>query len=305
MKRRGIAALTAALLICLCAACGAETPAKTSGSMSAAKSTEKQGVQAEADFTELLQTEGNEKAALALLKKSAPDLTAPKASELLLKLESYQMQQVNNGTLVDEKLANLLQTAAEPYQESALASPEKIQNAEVREAVTALRDRGYKIIVPEGMYQAILDYSAYRDLEDGLTPDIRAYVEIMAAESDARTVEDAGLLISPTEVYQRAAACEKLIKEWPESARIQQVKTLYAGYVDDWFYGQNNTPAFDYTTNRLNDDFLSSYRSAGNADSPAAAAAQKYLPVLEKNGYRLTGTVKAYRDTMVQNLKKN
>jgi hypothetical protein len=304
MKKLG-AALAAVLLVCLCAACGANTAGSTSGNTSGSASAEKSAArQAEEKFETLLKTPGNEKAALALLTENAGTWKAEKTSALLLKLEDYQLARVNAGDLIDAKLDALLQNSGgEMIQESALAAPEKIENAQVRQAVTALGERGYKIIAPEGMYQAIVDYSVYEKLADSLTPDIRAYAACMAAESDARSVEDAGLLISPAEVYARAKNCETFLKNWPDSRRATQVKTLYDGYVDDWFYGQNNTPAFGYDAGRLNDDFLESYRAAAKEKTALSDAAGKYLAVLEQNGWRLTDAVKTSRDTLTAQLK--
>lgn len=298
------AALALTLVVCLCTACGTKSAAgKTTAASTAAKSTNVET--AEKKWETLLKTSGNEQAALALLQENAGTWKAEKTSALVLELEEYQLARVNAGDLIDAKLDALLQNSGgEMYQESALAAPEKIENAQVRQAVTALRDRGYRIIAPEGMYQAIVDYSAYEKLADSLTPDIRAYVARMSAESDARSVEDAGLLISPAEVFARGTACEDFLKKWPNSRRAAQVKTLYDGYVDDWFFGQNNTPAFDYTSKRLSDAFLKSYRAAAeNTTSAMAAAAKNYLAVLEKNGCRLTDAVERARSAAAQQLK--
>jgi hypothetical protein len=259
-------------------------------------------------FGTLLKTPEKEKEALAELVKSLSKLSPENADKMLLAFEDYQNNAVNAGTPVTDTLVKLIQkNAGEPYNEKTLNDVSKIKDPDLKSALQALFDRGYKLIVPEGMHQAVVDYSAYKAFEPYVTKDIADYIEIKAMESESRALEDAAIIISIDEIYQRALACEGFIKAYPQSGKIEEIRRMYGSYVDSYFYGQNNTPAFDYETNKLTQEFLDSYKkaAAGSTDSPIAKAASDYLKVLGDNGYKLTDAVKADREQLTKSLKEN
>ena len=100
-------------------------------------------------------------------------------------------------------------------------------------------------------------------------------------------------------------ASENFISTYQNSVKLDQVKVLYNSQLESYFLGQNNTPAFDYTSNKLNQEFLDSYkkRALSSTDSPVIKATVEYLNLLKNNGYTLTTEVKNYRDNMIAGLK--
>lgn len=259
-----------------------------------------------AEFDHMLQSGADEKEAIQEILKNAPILSAENTSKMVLCFEDYQNEKVAEGELISSDLVKLIQTSLkEPYQEKMINDVEKIDSPELKSAVQGLLDRGYQIIVPEGNYQAVINYDVYKNFEAFVTPDIRDYTEIKASESENRMSEDAGIIIPIREVFNRARACESFLERYPDSSRLAQIKSMYNGYVDAFFYGQDNTPAFDSATNRLHQEFLDTYREAAldSTDSALARAASDYLSILEKNHDQLTDTVKTYRETMISTLK--
>ena len=305
MLKRAALTISAAVLICLCAGCGATSNTTGQGSQtpqSAASDAEQ--TKTIEGFKTLLSKGGVEKDALTEMSKDMPSLSKENAAAMLLAFEDYQEDALIQGTLVSDELAEKLHASMEmPYSEADLNNPDKIKDADAKAEVQTIADRGYKIIVPEGMYQAIIDYSAYRQFESSVTDDIAAYIEIEATESDNRTLEDAGIIIPISDVYARACACEDFLAEWPQSQRAETVTRLYKTYVDSYFYGQNNTPAFDYETKTLNQEFRDSYEAVAKDDTAVGKATAEYLKVLEKNGYKLTDDVSAYRNTLIAEIE--
>ena len=305
MKRAALTIAAAAALICLCAGCGAASNTADQGSQTV-QSTASDAEQTKTleGFRTLLSKSGAEKDALAEMSEDMPSLSKENAAAMLLAFEDYQDDALTQEPIISDALAEKLRTSVEmPYSEADLNDPEKIKDEETRAEVQAIADRGYKIIVPEGMYQAIIDYSAYRQFESSVTDDIAAYIEIKAAESDSRTLEDAGIIIPISDVYARACACEDFLALWPQSQRAETVSGLYKMYVDSYFYGQNNTPAFDYETNTLNQEFRDSYETAAKDDTTVGKAVAEYLKVLEKSGYKLTDDVSEYRGNLVAGIE--
>ncbi|MEA4813989.1 MAG: hypothetical protein VB112_03635 [Oscillospiraceae bacterium] len=305
MTKRAALTIAAAALICLCAGCGAASNTAEQGSQTAqsAASDAEQTKMLEG-FRTLLSKSGAEKDALAEMSEDMPSLSKENAAVMLLAFEDYQEDALAQEPLISDALAEKLRASAEmPYSEADLNDPEKIKDEDAKAEVQAIVDRGYKIIVPEGMYQAIINYSVYRQFESSVTDDMAAYIEIEAEESDNRTLEDAGIIIPISDVYERACACEDFLALWPQSQRAETVSGLYKMYVDSYFYGQNNTPAFDYETNALNQEFRDSYETAAEDDTAIGKAVAEYLKVLEKSGYKLTDDVSEYRGNLVAGIE--
>ena len=242
--------------------------------------------------------DGIEKEMLAALHRLVPGMSADWATTAVLDFETYQNSAVQSGTLVDQATADLIQKSPNgPYNEKALADPANIKDPAVKKALQELSDRGYKVIIPEGNYQAVIDYRAYQGFEAFLPPDIAKYIEIMVRESDSRMLEDGGVIIPVDEVLARALACESFLKEFPASPRANKLKLAFNNYMNTLFFGANNTPAFDYTTNTLVQEFLDSYRKAASAasDSRLLGFVRDYLKVLEENKFTLTQAVTDFR----------
>lgn len=307
--------MCALLLLCLIFAVGCQdsgsgttgsnaTSASDTSAQSSQVDSQASQDQIKASFEALLQNPGNEAAALEQMRQDISKLSSENADQMILSFEAYQNAAIND--LPDINLINLMQTATEePYNEERLNNPSSIENADLKNALQEFLNRGYKLIIPEGMYQAVINYDAYQFAEKSVTPDIAAYIQLMSAESEDRMLEDGGIMIPMDDVFSRMQASESFISTYQDSVKLDQVKALYNSQIDTYFLGQNNTPAFDYTSNKLNQEFLDSYKKSvlSNTDSPAVKATIGYLDILKNNGYTLTTEVRNYRDNLIAGLK--
>lgn len=320
MRKKGLLTTAAILLVLmLSTGCGnqntgtvspsstptpsAQPSAEPSSSVSPAEDTQKMILDA---FQALLSTPGNEKTAITAMRQDASKLTPENADQLILNFEAYQKEAVTKGAVVSGALVDLIQKfASEPYDERILNDLSQIANLDLKNALQAVFDKGYKLIVPEGNYEAVINYAVYEDAAVYGSPDIAAYIEIMARESSERMSEDAAIRVTIDEVFARALRSERFIKAYPDSFKIDQVKERYTIYLFACFFGQDNTPAFDYATGKLDQEFLDSYKKAAESgtDSAIVKATGEYLQVLEDNGYTLTAAVTEYRKAMTDKLK--
>ena len=260
--------------------------------------------QIKASFEALLKNPGNEAAALEQMRQDISKLSPENADQMILSFEAYQNAAISD--LPDISLIKLIQTSTEePYNEERLNTPSSIENTDLKNALQEFLNRGYKIIAPEGVYQAVIDYDAYQFAEKSVTPDIAAYIQLMSAESEKRMLEDGGIMISIDDVFSRIQVSESFITTYKDSVKFDQIKALYSEQIDTYFLGQDNTPAFNYTSNKLNQEFLDSYKKSAlsNTNSAAAKATAEYLDILKNNGYMLTAEVINYRDDMMAALK--
>lgn len=258
-------------------------------------------------FDGLLNTPGKEKAALNAMGNDIKILSPEKANEMLLAFEAYQRKAISDRAVLSDNLIQLIEKSPEPYNEKTLNDLSKITDNDLKTALQALFERGYKIIVPEGMYEAVIDYSAYTFAKEDVTQDIAAYIDIMAAESANRMAADAAILVPIDEVFDRAQAVQHFLTTYPSSAKYDEMHKRFGIYVDAWFFGLDNTPAFDTFSKKLKQTFLDSYQKvSGSGETDVLTRATvDYLEFLKENDYTLTATVRDYRKNMTNGLKNS
>ncbi len=172
-----------------------------------------------------------------------------------------------------------------------------IEEKTVRDLLIATKNNGYKIETAEGFFFPVIDYSLYKQYRQKVTPDMTAYIDLMAEESDKTPVKDAALVISWQEVLRRSLKQEQFIKEYGNSVKSEDVRQLLTRYLSFALYGANNTPLFDYEDKQMipaaKKAYLATEFSAENGTFSKLMA--EYLTVLKKNDFTLTQEVDEYR----------
>lgn len=189
---------------------------------------------------------------------------------------------------------------------SDLKQIDSVTDVELKELLSEVRENGFKVEIVEGMYFPIIDYEFYIKYSSFVTSDNKGYIEIMADESSQVPAKDAGLVISWDEVLDRALNQEKFINEYPESDKLNDIKTLHKRYVSFLFYGTDNTPLFSYDTKTFVTDAREAYTKAisNNIESELLKSLKGFLESLENSEYKLTKNVEKYRNKAFKNLTK-
>ncbi len=179
-----------------------------------------------------------------------------------------------------------------------------IGDAELRAAMLAARDGGYRVETAEGMYFPVIDYGWYRQYRELVTADLAAYIDLMAVESDRAPAKDAALVIGWDEVVRRSLAQESFLTAYEDSPRARDMRKLYGRYLSFVFYGANNTPLFAYDSLTMNAAARTAYAAAAasGGDSRLAARLREYMGLLDKKGYLLDAEVEEYRKQAVREL---
>lgn len=180
-----------------------------------------------------------------------------------------------------------------------------IENKQVKDLLLDTKNSGYKIETAEGMFFPVIDYSVYRKYRSNVTADIAAFIDIMSVESDKTPIKDAALVISWEEILKRAEAQERFIKDFGNSAKVEDMRQQLKRYAAFAMYGGNNTPLFSYDTKQMNAEakktYLESKFDANNGSFSKAMLG--YLDVLKKNDYKLTSEVQEYRNKVSQEIR--
>lgn len=179
--------------------------------------------------------------------------------------------------------------------------PNSFQSEVIKSLINEAKENGYKVETAEGMFYPIINYSAYKNYVQYMAEDMKAYVEIMATESDAAPAKDAALVIGWDELVERALKQEAFIKKFSESSKLDEVKQLHTNYLSFVFFGLNNTPLFDYQGGVMNADAKAAYEKIdfSTNDSELKQSLKGYMDLLGKSNYKLTKEVEAYRIKIV------
>lgn len=173
-----------------------------------------------------------------------------------------------------------------------------IDNKEVRDLLIEVQRSGFKVETAEGMYFPIIDYAFYKKYRDTVTQDIVAYIDIMAVESDKTPIKDAALMISWSEIIKRAKVQEQFIKDYGNSAKVEDMRQLLKRYSAFALYGANNTPLFSYDTKQMVPEAKKTYlETVFDANSGNFSKVMNgFLAVLRNSDYTLTAEIQEYRN---------
>ncbi|MCX6090686.1 MAG: hypothetical protein NTX88_10045 [Candidatus Atribacteria bacterium] len=118
------------------------------------------------------------------------------------------------GMVSDHELVNAIDSLADPH---------------LKMLFRYTFENGYRIVVEEGFRYPIIDYLRFKKFP--ATPDIRAYIDIMASESEQMREGDAALLITWDKLLLRALRSELYLRQFPLSPRRAAVKELFLDYL--------------------------------------------------------------------------
>lgn len=172
------------------------------------------------------------------------------------------------------------------------------EDLSLRTLLKSASESGYKLETAEGTFYPVIDYGAYRKYKLYVTKDISDYITIMANESDLPSSKNNGLVVAWTDVAARALAQEQFIQNHPKSNRVSAVKSLYTTYVNNTFYGQNNTPLFHYDNLEMDLEAQKAYTSIlskNNENSPFLQELDSFMKLMKDNDFKLTDEVEHFR----------
>jgi len=254
------------------------------------------------EFEALVQREATAEEVAGFIDEHIAGLSEADASKLVNGLE--QIQQKELPLLESAYFEDAIQEKLNGAYSTIVAGNEP-QDQELKALLARTKNGGYKIETAEGTYFPIIDYSFYKKYRDYVAPDLKAYIDIMAVESEQVPAKDAALVITWDEVVQRALKQEQFINTYKDSSKAAAISELYEKYVLFTLYGLNNTPLFDYNSKTIKPDAREAYAKAiaDTGSSEYLKMLREYMDVLNNNGYKLTDEVAAYRNNIVKSLE--
>jgi len=243
-------------------------------------------------------------AADAYLESHIKKVTKHHATLMVLQLENARMKALS--AMTDRLLVpNVQDKMIKAYKlnDSFTKLMERTQDSDLRALLKEARDSGYRLVMLEGSLYPIMNYMAFQKYISYVKPDIKQYINIMAVETSNLAADDGALVIGYQEVLNRALNQERFLNEYPKSNRVQQVKNLMNNYTLYTFYGLNNTPLFDYETNKMTANAQKGYKAVlqrnSSEDSAFLTKLEKFMDVVTEANFEKTAAVEKWLEQHV------
>lgn len=165
-------------------------------------------------------------------------------------------------------------------------------NQKLKDLITELINKGYKLIIVEGFVMPIVDYQSYDIYRQYLSKEMNDYMDIKLDESNRPSVVDAGIVIPVDDFIQRILKSYKYLENYPDSPRANEVKQFNHGRMQVYLGGIDNNPVFDSNQKILPDkltefeDNLITY-----SGTKFAEILNSYLELLKQENYYKTQKV--------------
>ncbi|KIL35911.1 hypothetical protein SD71_11050 [Cohnella kolymensis] len=165
------------------------------------------------------------------------------ADEFIRVMESYYEKNLNEAAerLQAENVQQQLLKLSWPFTEDQLTG---IEDKSVRMLVEQTLAGGYKLDTAEGMVFPVVDYGKLLINGEQVSTAMKAYLSLMAMESDARSASDAALVITWDELTKRTLAAESYVMTFPDSPERQKAEDRFIQYLQYYLTGMDNTPIF-------------------------------------------------------------
>lgn len=199
-----------------------------------------------------------------------------------------QVQQARLKEYEDKMFSPEINIPLNNYNYEDLLLLQNIKEEDIKNVLQDAFSSGIKLSASEGMYYPEIDYGKILEDFGGHASDkVAGYLEIMAAESNNHFASDAALIISPDELADRIVKAEKFISSNPDFELVQQVEQFHSYYLTAYLLGLNNTPLFDYQTEKAKDSFVKSYENTMNSQkgTKLAGILEEYTALLKKYDY--------------------
>lgn len=169
-----------------------------------------------------------------------------------------------------------------------------IEDDELRNLVEEIYKSGYKLVGLEGSFYPIIDYNIFLKYTDYMLTEYKEYILIQAKESEKVSMIDGALTITWDDAAQRLVNIESFVTSFPDSSKKEAMGNLFFRYLTSYFYGLNNTPAFDYCTNEFYPDVIESYKKTISYYSGTVVSelVSSYLASVENNSFIMNDDVR-------------
>jgi len=118
-------------------------------------------------------------------------------------------------------------------------------NQKIKDLITEVTNKKYKLMIVEGFVMPLVDYQAYDTYRQYLSKEMNDYMDIKFDESNRPSIMDAGIVIPIDDFIQRILKSYNYLENYPDSPRANEVKQFNHGRMQVYLGGIDNNPVFD------------------------------------------------------------
>jgi len=261
------------------------------------------------EFLELVNNGKKPFEVIRFIDKEIKNVTDSMADDMVLALE--EVQNIYEVYYQEEIFASdFIEKVGRDF-ESNEDIVNKAKGTEFEELVKEIDAGGYKFISREGSVYPIVDYSFLKKYSDFVSDKVADYINIKASQSDNPVAVDGALAISWADLEERLLELENFMDKYSSFPLIEQLESIYYNYMVLYLAGADNTPAYDYTTNKYKDGVFKkiSEMTIAYEGTKTADIAKDYLEIIKKDNYTFTKNAKEFinnlREKSFNNKTKN
>lgn len=167
------------------------------------------------------------------------------------------------------------------------------------EMIESLKNSGLNIKYSEGQPYVVPNYSYINSLfKDCISQEVSDYLFQIETLSAYGYHDDASITISEVELAKRMIHRYNIIKNNPDFILISDCKDSFYQFKSDLLYGSDNSPKFNYSDKKLNEDSKAAYeyiiQNLGNDE--LGLKFKKYYDLLEANKFMSNSNTEKVRD---------
>ncbi len=160
-----------------------------------------------------------------------------------------------------------------------------------------IAEQGFRCATVEGYNFPEVDWTALKNkFATKLSSTTQSYVNQTIVENDNPAFEDGGFIIPIDEIGNRAIFWEEFNKANPNYFQNEWAKSNQRNLTNDLIMGANNTPAFDYETQKMNEEFEKAITKIikNHPNTQTANKLGEFYELVKKEGKKRTPAIEAY-----------
>ena len=165
----------------------------------------------------------------------------------------------------------------------------KIADPEINEFKKCLDMCGLTLFTSEGTYYVDATYDYYSEIfKDRVSPALNDFLVIRKKELKEGFSEDAGLLISINQLYDRVVDWDNFNSTYPDFYNKKDAQYYYCSYLSTLLTGLDNSPAFDSETGQLIPELKRLYLKviSRNDSLKSTQVIKDYYELLKKSDFK-------------------
>lgn len=177
------------------------------------------------------------------------------------------------------------------------------KDPKIQHDIDAWKACGLHLEFPEGMCQIEADAGLVNPTVLPLvTPVMKQYLEQRKKEIGEGWTEDAGLMITPQQLAERAVFWDEFVASNPTFVYASRIRFLASAYMMGLIAGEDNTPSIDYgDTGTVLPEFKSAYEWVlkEHPKTETGRNVKEWMDILKASGWKRSPKVTAYINKLI------